>query len=120
MSERITRASVFNFWALLPTRFRPALGVIGEALARRYLRKAGYSILAANWSCPEGEIDIVATRGSTLIFVEVKSCGKVPTKLQLRDHARRRELGFEVVVIDSIDAINMFIGEYLNGDLEGR
>ena len=55
-----------------------------------------------------------------VIFVEVKSCGKVPTKLQLRDHARRRELGFEVVVIDSIDAINMFIGEYLNGDLEGR
>ena len=43
-----------------------------------------------------------------IVFVEVKNTGKKPTPLQLRDHARRRELGCDVRVIDNMDDANAF------------
>lgn len=49
------------------------LGKAGEERAARYLASIGYDILARNWRCPEGEIDIVASRGSRLAVVEVKT-----------------------------------------------
>ena len=48
-------------------------GEKGEELAARYLAKAGYRIIARNYRCPFGEIDIVAEEGGMLVFVEVKS-----------------------------------------------
>lgn len=45
----------------------------GEALAARFLRQRGYEILATNWHCAQGELDIVARHGSTLVFVEVRT-----------------------------------------------
>jgi putative endonuclease len=37
------------------------------------LEAKGYQILERNWSTREGEIDLIASRGSNLIFVEVRS-----------------------------------------------
>lgn len=55
------------------SRDRLDLGARGEdAVADRY-RAAGYEILARNWRCREGELDIVASRGRTLVFCEVKT-----------------------------------------------
>lgn len=48
------------------------LGRWGEGLAAEYLRKRGYSILAANWRCRFGEIDLIAANREYLCFVEVK------------------------------------------------
>jgi putative endonuclease len=48
-------------------------GILGEKLARDYLRKRGYRIRESNYRCPEGEIDIVAEQGDYLVFVEVKA-----------------------------------------------
>jgi putative endonuclease len=45
----------------------------GESLAAWWLRLKGYRILARGFRCPSGEIDIVARRGGTLAFVEVKA-----------------------------------------------
>ena len=45
----------------------------GEALAALFLRLKGYRIEARNWRCSLGEIDIVASTGDTLVFVEVKT-----------------------------------------------
>jgi len=52
-----------------------ALGRRGEDLAHRYLRKIGFIIVARNYrlSSGDGECDIVAWEGETLVFVEVKS-----------------------------------------------
>jgi len=44
----------------------------GEAMAAWYLRLTGWSIRAMRVKTPRGEIDIVARRGRTLCFVEVK------------------------------------------------
>ncbi len=49
------------------------LGKQGEIIAAEYLLKNGYEILHRNWHFKKLELDIVATKGSTLIIVEVKS-----------------------------------------------
>ena len=51
---------------------------------------------------------LVTLPGNRIIFVELKSPDKRPTELQQRDHARRRALGCDVRVINSIDQIERF------------
>lgn len=51
---------------------RKLLGRWGEALVAEDLRKAGCTILAAGWQCRMGELDLVASDGVYLRFVEVK------------------------------------------------
>ena len=50
----------------------PAAGADGEALACRHLEGQGYAILARNFRCRSGEIDVVARDGDVTVFVEVK------------------------------------------------
>lgn len=52
-----------------------ALGRRGEDLAHRYLRSAGFTVVARNYrpSSGDAEVDIVARDGEILVFVEVKS-----------------------------------------------
>lgn len=45
----------------------------GETLAAWFLRLKGYRILASRYRTPAGEIDLVAQRFGTLVFVEVKA-----------------------------------------------
>ncbi len=45
----------------------------GEDAAEEYLRKKKYQILLRNYRCPLGEMDLVAQKGKTLVFVEVKT-----------------------------------------------
>jgi ribosomal protein S6 len=52
---------------------------------------------------------IVTLPNGRIVFAEIKAEGKSPTDLQARDHARRRALGCEVVVIDSKGAANAFV-----------
>lgn len=51
---------------------RNGLGAWGEDRAARYLKKKGYRILARNFSCRFGEIDLIVANRSYLVFVEVK------------------------------------------------
>jgi putative endonuclease len=54
---------------------RRGLGMFGEDLAARHLAAAGYELLARNWRCSLGEIDLVALDGrtATLVVVEVRT-----------------------------------------------
>ena len=52
---------------------RSAKGRQGEELATAFLESEGWSILARNLRWKGGEIDIVASRGGIIAFVEVKS-----------------------------------------------
>ncbi len=47
-------------------------GFLGEKIAAKYLKKAGYTIVDTNYACRMGEIDIIAKEGEYLVFVEVK------------------------------------------------
>ena len=52
---------------------RQALGRRGERLARHRLEATGYSVLQANYRAKAGEIDLIAEKGDTLVFVEVRT-----------------------------------------------
>lgn len=47
-------------------------GKSGEDMAVKYLKRHFYKILACNYRCKMGEIDIIAQKGSYIVFVEVK------------------------------------------------
>jgi putative endonuclease len=95
------------------------LGVRGERLAVRHLRRRGYRIVERNFRAAGAEIDIIASQGNTIVFVEVKarrtgSAGGAADAVDPRKQARiRRAAGiylarqpegvaarFDVVAID--------------------
>lgn len=52
---------------------RKIFGGSGEKLAAAHLRKNGYEIIALNWRCRLGEIDLIAKCGDALVICEVKT-----------------------------------------------
>jgi len=65
----------------LPEKFigyKKKLGLRGEKVAAKYLQEVeGYKIIVKNYSCPRGEIDLIARDEKTVVFVEVRS-GTLP------------------------------------------
>jgi putative endonuclease len=56
-----------------PSRDRRALGDAGEdATVDAYVRR-GFRVVARNWRCPLGELDLVIEQGGLLVFCEVKT-----------------------------------------------
>lgn len=55
------------------TRRRRELGAFGERVAAAHLEAKGYRIRQHNFRTREGEIDIIAERSGTLVFVEVRT-----------------------------------------------
>ena len=55
------------------TMARQAVGAYGERCAVRHLVEAGLRVVARNWRCTHGEIDIIAWDGDVLAFCEVKT-----------------------------------------------
>jgi putative endonuclease len=101
-------------------------GQRGEALAARWYERNGFTIVARNWRCRIGEIDLILRRGHMLVVAEVKArrsgafgvpaLAVTPTKQQrlrrlaaawLAEHrvGRRMSVRFDVVAItgDDID-----------------
>jgi putative endonuclease len=52
---------------------RRRFGNRGEDLAAVFLMSRGFKILARNWSCRLGEIDVIAEKNGVVHFVEVKT-----------------------------------------------
>ena len=48
-------------------------GKYGEDKAVRYLVRNSYSVIARNWRTRTGEIDIIAFKNDTIVFIEVKT-----------------------------------------------
>jgi len=55
------------------TKARQAVGAYGERLASRHLQDQGLVILARNWRCADGEIDLILADGDEVVFCEVKT-----------------------------------------------
>lgn len=107
-----------------------AVGRAGEAAAAAYLAGLGFHIERRNLRTPDGEIDIVAREGDTLVFVEVKartshaygsSLGAVDARKRRRIRAvaedylqffpTEAKVRFDVVTIDG-DAIRLHRGAF--------
>lgn len=95
-----------------------ALGAWGEAYVAEHLKSRGYVILATNWHCRFGELDIVAENDSFLAFVEVKlrkgakfapaRCSvdrkkqdklRITAELYLMEHPTQRQPRFDVAEV---------------------
>lgn len=48
-------------------------GKSGEDRAAAFLRLRGYKILERNYRVPQGEIDLIASKNGSVVFVEVKT-----------------------------------------------
>lgn len=59
--------------ALHERRRRNRSGAWGEFLAAAFLMAKGYRILERRYTCPSGEIDLIARRGRRIAFIEVKT-----------------------------------------------
>ncbi len=57
----------------MPLASRKALGAFGESAALGHLHRQGYELLARNWRCSLGEIDLVARQGDQVVFIEVRT-----------------------------------------------
>jgi putative endonuclease len=120
---------------------RIELGRLGESAAVRHLERAGLRTLERNYRAREGELDLIAVAGQTLVFCEIKalvarsgwSAGPVspleavrPSKrLQVRRVARawlaeRRAAGtlprFQEIRFDAIGVLLSPRGEVLRLD----
>ena len=106
---------------------KDALGQHGEQLAAGFLTEAGLTVLGRNWRCREGEIDIVALDGQTLVICEVKtrSSGRYGTPLEAisaRKRVRLRKLAvswvqahglfYEEIRIDVVGVLKAAPGEF--------
>jgi putative endonuclease len=103
------------------------LGRQGEQLAAEFLSKAGLVILDRNWRCSQGEIDIVAADGRSLVICEVKTRSGVrfgtPLEAVTRQKAwRQRRLAalwlrehdvlYDEIRIDVIGVLRTASGEF--------
>jgi putative endonuclease len=52
---------------------KDVLGRAGEERAARYFAQQGFEVLARNWRCRAGEIDLVVADGAVVVVVEVKT-----------------------------------------------
>jgi len=69
------------------------LGQSGEAAAADWYLAHGYQVLARNWRCRDGEIDLIVARSRVVVFCEVKSRSSevfgAPVEAVTRDKQRR-------------------------------
>lgn len=85
----------------IPKLTRQQKGKLGEEAACRWLREQGYLIMEQNWRCRRGEIDIIASDGDLLIFVEVRSrsgAGKYGTPQESVDIRKMKQVRSTAVV----------------------
>ncbi len=84
----------------------------GEERAARYLRLRGWRIVESNYRCRFGEIDLIASRGGVLAFIEVKTRKDA-------SHGEAREFVTEAKQRRLLAAASLYLAEH-ETDLQPR
>ncbi|MEO6121339.1 MAG: YraN family protein [Acidimicrobiales bacterium] len=110
---------------------RQALGAAGEDAIAAWYQERGYEVLARNWRCRDGELDLIVRDGRRYVFCEVKTrttdAFGTPAEAVTRDKQMRlrrlaarwlmdaptrpREIRFDVAAVLG-DAIEVFEGAF--------
>jgi putative endonuclease len=89
----------------MPERSRAQSGKDAELQALNYLQQQGLRLLAQNWLCKRGELDLVMLDGDTVVFVEGRKRQKLILAAQffLQEEHRWADAPcrFDVVAIES-------------------
>ena len=101
------------------------IGTLGEELAEIMLQEKGYKILAKNFRCRYGEIDIIALKNKVLAFVEVKtrlfeSCGNGAESVTAvkRQRIRRCALCYIAICQQDFEAVDSQVVEISAAHIE--
>jgi putative endonuclease len=90
-------------------RRKDALGQYGERVAAAYLQRQGMCIVARNWRCDLGELDVIARDGTVLVICEVKTrssvqCGHPLEAISERKVRRLRRLAIRWLEAHAVHA----------------
>jgi hypothetical protein len=88
-----------------------------EKRLKKHIEKIGGLALKMDAMSWAGAPDrIVLMPGGQVIFVELKAPGKKPRPIQIKRHDQLRAIGFDVIIIDSLEEIDeRFASERSNG-----
>jgi len=87
------------------------LGQQGEQLAATFLTEGGLEVLERNWRCKQGEIDIVAVDGRTLVICEVKTRSGVRFGTPLEAVTRQKAWRLRKLAVLWINAHGVIVDE---------
>ncbi|MCF6175860.1 MAG: YraN family protein [Victivallaceae bacterium] len=100
------------------------LGDYGEKKARQLLLGKSYALLAGNYNCYAGEVDLVARDGAVLVFIEVKTRSNTTRSrpasgLRLKQQQRIYRAGMHywneigrVEAVIRFDLVEVVVGRY--------
>jgi putative endonuclease len=76
------------------TLARRQLGISGEDAAAAWYEANGYEVVARNWRCRTGELDLVVRRARTIVFCEVKTrtSDRFGAPVEAISHTKRQRL----------------------------
>lgn len=105
--------------------YKKDFGKKGEELASKYLKNNGYEVINQNFRCKLGEIDLIAIKNNTIIFIEVKtrSNTKFGTPEQAVDSNKRKHILRTSQVFLAKNKLNNYdlrfdiISIYMNGNI---
>lgn len=105
--------------------YKQDFGKKGEEIASKYLNDNGYEVIKQNFRCKLGEIDLIAIKNNTIIFVEVKtrSNTKFGTPEQAVNSNKRKHILRTSQVFLAQNRLNNYdlrfdvISVYMNGDI---
>lgn len=86
------------------------LGMLGEEIARDYLKKKKFRIVAQRFRLYRGEIDLIAYEKDTLVFVEVKTrtpgmLGLPEESVNIRKQRQIRKIAEGYLALNDLDEI---------------
>ena len=90
-----------------------ALGTRGEDAAAQYLQRRGYDIIARNWTCQYGEVDIIARDMDAIIFLEVKTRTSIDKGYPEEAVTEEKRRKYELMSLE-------FLQDYNEADLQIR
>jgi hypothetical protein len=90
--------------------------LIEKRLKKRVEGMGGIALKVDAMSWAGAPDRLVLLPGGQVIFVELKAPGKKPRPIQIKRHEQLRAIGFEVIIIDSLEEIDeRFTSKRTNG-----
>jgi putative endonuclease len=93
------------------TQARRALGTSGEDAVAGWYEARGYDVVARNWRCRFGELDLVLRRGRVIVFCEVKTRSSATFGAPVESVTRTKQMRLRQLAARWLDESTVPAGE---------